>query len=109
MSIRPYKITPPRVSDTAAYDIISRPIVTEKVAGFEGSNTVGFVVPLTANKPQIKAAVEKIYKVKVESVRTLVAKGKQKRFRGQLGQRKDEKKAFVTLAQGETIDMAKGV
>ena len=109
MSVRPYTITPPRLSDAAAYGIILRPIITEKIAGMSEGNTVGFVVPLTANKPAIKAAVEKLYKVRVEAVRTLVAKGKVKRFRGRLGKRKDEKKALVTLAKGDTIDMAKGV
>ncbi|MCG8625087.1 MAG: 50S ribosomal protein L23 [Proteobacteria bacterium] len=109
MTIRPYKITPPALSDAAAYGIILRPIITEKIAGLSEGNTVGFVVPLDANKPQIKAAVEKLYKVKVEAVRTLVAKGKVKRFRGRLGKRKDEKKALVTLAKGESIDMAQGV
>lgn len=109
MTIRPYKVTPPVLSDTAAYGIILRPIITEKIAGLSEGNTVGFVVPLGANKSEIKAAVEKLYKVKVEAVRTLIAKGKVKRFRGRLGKRKDEKKALVTLAKGESIDMAQGV
>ena len=65
MTIRPYKITPPLLSDTAAYGIILRPIITEKIAGLSEGNTVGFVVPLGANKSEIKAAVEKLYKVKV--------------------------------------------
>lgn len=109
MSIRPRKKVETTVSQTQAYDTILRPVVTEKSTMLSENNQVSFVVPLTATKPQIKAAVELLYKVKVEAVNTSVLKGKTKRFRGVLGRRKDQKKAIVTLAEGQTIDLMQGV
>jgi large subunit ribosomal protein L23 len=72
-------------------------------------NQVTFEVPVDANKHEIKTAVEELFKVKVTAVNTIRSKGKTKRFRGQLGRRVDSKKAVVTLAEGDTIDVATGV
>ncbi len=91
------------------YELIRRPIITEKATLLSEYNQVTFEVPVDANKHEIKTAVEELFKVKVTAVNTLRNKGKSKRFRGQLGRRNDWKKAVVTLAEGETIDVATGV
>ena len=87
------------------YNIIKRPLRTEKsVADGEATNSYHFEVDLRANKIQIKSAVEKYFKVKVQDVRTIVRKGKEKRVRFKLGRTKDWKKAVVKLKEGSTID-----
>ena len=87
------------------YKIIKRPLRTEKsVADGEATNSYHFEVDLRANKIQIKSAVEKYFKVKVQDVRTIVRKGKEKRVRFKLGRTKDWKKAVVKLKEGSTID-----
>jgi large subunit ribosomal protein L23 len=91
------------------YDVIRRPIVTEKATMASEVGAVVFEVAKTATKPQIKEAVEALFGVKVKAVNTLVRKGKVKRFRGKLGQRSDVKKAYVTLADGNTIDVTTGL
>lgn len=88
------------------YDILHCPVVTEKSTMASEFNKIVFKVPLAANKPVIKKAVEEIYNVKVESINTLRRKGKQKRFKGRLGFQKDYKKAIVTLKEGDSIDIA---
>ena len=95
--------------DEALYDVISHPIITEKATMASEHNQVVFAVPLSATKPQIKKAVEALFKVDVKAVNTLINKGKVKRFRGQLGKRSDTKKAIVTLAEGQMIDVATGI
>ena len=97
------------VSKERKYEVIRRPVVTEKSTLGSEHNQVTFVVPLDATKPEIKAAIEDIFKVKVKAVNTLRQKGKVKRFRGQLGKRSDSKKAFVTLDEGHSIDVTTGV
>ena len=98
------------MSDKAElYDVIRKPIVTEKATMASEHNAVVFEVAIDANKPQIKAAVEGLFNVKVKAVNTLITKGKVKRFRGKLGTRKDVKKAYVTLEEGNTIDIATGL
>jgi large subunit ribosomal protein L23 len=97
------------VSMTEAYDIILSPMVTEKSTMGSEYNQITFRVPLTANKLEIKAAVEQLFKVKVNAVNTLRQKGKLKRFRGKLGKRPDYKKAIVSLAEGEMIDVTTGI
>ncbi len=92
-----------------AYDIIRNPVVTEKSTYASEHNQVVFDVAIDATKPEIKAAVEGLFSVKVKAVNTLVRKGKEKRFRGRVGQRKDVKKAIVTLAEGQSIDIATGL
>ncbi len=95
--------------DPRHYDVIVAPVITEKATSVSEQNKVVFKVARTATKPQIKAAVEKLFDVKVTGVNTLVTKGKVKRFRGMVGQRSDVKKAVVTLAEGQTIDVTTGL
>ena len=91
------------------YSIIKSPSITEKGTLIGSTNTHVFNVAPRATKPQIKAAVEGLFNVKVKAVNTLVRKGKVKRFRGTLGQQSDVKKAVVTLAEGQTIDVTTGL
>ena len=100
---------PVSVSQFKAYDLISSPMVTEKSTLGSEHNQVTFRVPLTATKPEIKLAVEQLFKVKVKAVNTLRQKGKAKRFRGKMGKRSDYKKAIVSLAEGESIDVTTGI
>lgn len=93
----------------ALYDIILAPVITEKSTRVSEQNQVVFKVRKDATKPQIKAAVEGLFGVKVKAVNTLIQKGKTKRFRGRVGQRSDVKKAFVTLAEGHSIDVTTGI
>ncbi len=87
------------------YDVIRAPIVTEKSTMVSENNQVMFKVAMTATKPDIKEAVERLFNVKVLAVNTLIRKGKVKRFRGVKGQQSDFKKAVVTLEEGQTIDI----
>ncbi len=91
------------------YDVIRKPIITEKATMASEANAVVFEVAIDANKPQIKSAIEELFGVKVKAVNTSITKGKSKRFRGQLGRRKDVKKAYVTLEEGNTIDVTTGL
>ena len=91
------------------YDIVRAPVITEKATMGSEHGQVTFRVPLSATKPEIKAAVEGVFDVKVDAVNTLVQKGKTKRFRGRMGRRSDFKKAVVTLAEGHSIDVTTGV
>ena len=91
------------------YDVIRSPAVTEKSTMASEHSQVVFRVAMTATKPEIKAAIEGLFNVKVTGVNTLVTKGKTKRFKGRPGIRSDVKKAFVTLAEGESIDFTTGL
>ncbi|SIO28932.1 50S ribosomal protein L23 [Vannielia litorea] len=91
------------------YDVIVKPVITEKATMASESNGVVFEVAIDANKPQIKEAVEALFGVKVKAVNTTITKGKTKRFRGIRGKRKDVKKAYVTLEEGNTIDVSTGL
>ncbi|MEE9454291.1 MAG: 50S ribosomal protein L23 [Paracoccaceae bacterium] len=91
------------------YDVIRKPIITEKATMASENNAVVFEVAIDANKPQIKEAIESLFNVKVKAVNTSITKGKVKRFKGQLGKRKDIKKAYVTLVEGNTIDISTGL
>ena len=91
------------------YDVIVAPVITEKATLAGEHNQVVFKVAKDASKPEIKAAVEKLFDVKVTGVNTLTVKGKTKRFRGRPGRRSDWKKAVVSLAEGSSIDVATGV
>ena len=95
--------------DPRHYDVIVSPVITEKATNLSEQNKVVFKVRSNATKPQIKEAVERLFDVKVKSVNTLVTKGKVKMFRGTRGQRSDVKKAVVTLAEGQTIDITTGL
>ncbi len=97
------------VSRERLYEVIRRPVVTEKSTLGSEHNQVTFQVPLDASKPEIKAAVEGLFAVKVKAVNTMRQKGKIKRFRGRLGKRADTKKAYVTLEEGHSIDVTTGI
>ncbi|GAB5471680.1 MAG: 50S ribosomal protein L23 [Rhodospirillales bacterium] len=98
-----------KISNERMYELLRRPVVTEKSTVASEHNQVVFLVPVDASKPEIKAAVEGIFKVKVKAVNTLRSAGKVKRFRGNLGQRASSKKAYVTLAEGQQIDITTGI
>ncbi|MBN2752632.1 MAG: 50S ribosomal protein L23 [Rhodospirillaceae bacterium] len=98
-----------KISKERMYDIVRIPVITEKATLGSEHNQVTFRVPLDASKLEVAAAVEGIFGVKVKAVNTLRQKGKTKRFRGRPGRRSDVKKAYVTLAEGQTIDVATGV
>ena len=91
------------------YDVVRKPVITEKATLASEANAVVFEVAPDAAKPQIKEAVEALFGVKVKAVNTAVTKGKSKRFRGIRGRRKDVKKAYVTLEEGNTIDVTTGL
>ena len=91
------------------YDTVLAPVITEKATVLSEQNKVVFRVAKDASKDEIAAAVEELFKVKVTKVNTLVTKGKTKRFRGRPGQRADVKKAIVTLADGQSIDITTGL
>ena len=98
-----------RNQDARHYDVIVSPVITEKATFASEQNKVVFKVAKNATKPQIKAAVERLFDVKVTSVNTLVRKGKNKVFRGVRGTQSDVKKAVVTLAEGHKIDVTTGL
>ena len=97
------------MTDLRHYDVIVSPAITEKSTMASEQNQVVFNVARKATKPEIKAAVEALFSVKVTAVNTLVRKGKLKRFRGTIGRQGDVKKAVVTLADGHSIDVATGL
>ena len=99
----------PLLSKERMYQTILAPLVTEKATALSEQNQVVFRVPLEATKPEIKAAVESLFGVKVLAVNTLVVKGKTKRFKGRPGQRSDWKKAMIKLAEGQSIDLTTGL
>ncbi len=90
---------------TALFDVLRSPLITEKATALSEKNQVAFKVAITATKPEIKTAVETLFGVKVTAVNTVLTKGKTKRFKGRPGVRSDVKKAYVTLAAGEAIDL----
>ena len=108
MSIRARKRIDPRVNINKAYQVILHPLVTEKATKLSEYNKIVFAVSINATKIDIKTSVEKIFSVKVSSVNTILLKGKTKRFKGILGRRNDTKKAIVTLAPGNSIDLSVG-
>jgi large subunit ribosomal protein L23 len=97
------------VSKEHYYDIIKSPAITEKGTLVSEQNQVVFNVALAATKPEIKKAVEGLFGVKVKAVNTLVRKGKQRRFRGQKAMLGDVKKAYVTLEEGQRLDVTTGL
>lgn len=106
---KPYPKRAPKIGVERAYEVIRRPVITEKATMISEHNQVSFQVAMDATKPEIKAAVEALFKVKVKAVNTLIQKGKKKRFRGRPGQRPDSKKAMITLAEGHSIDVTTGL
>ena len=97
------------MSKEAMYEIIRSPVITEKATAATEKNQVVFRVAIEANKSEIKASVEGLFGVKVLEVNTLIQKGKNKRFKGKPYTRSDEKKAIVTLAEGDRIDVTTGI
>ena len=97
------------MTDLRHYDVIVSPAITEKSTVASEQNQVIFNVAKKASKPEIKAAVEALFGVKVTAVNTLVRKGKLKRFRATVGRQSDFKRAIVTLADGHSIDVATGL
>ncbi|MDS9466421.1 50S ribosomal protein L23 [Paracoccus sp. MBLB3053] len=91
------------------YDVIVKPIITEKATMASEANAYVFQVAKDSSKPAIKDAVEALFNVKVKAVNTTITKGKTKRFRGRPGVRSDVKKAYVTLEAGNTIDVSTGL
>jgi large subunit ribosomal protein L23 len=108
MTARPFVKAKP-ISAIKAYDTILAPVITEKGTTLSERNQVMFRVAMTSTKPEIKAAIEQLFKVKVKAVNTLITKGKEKRFRGVKGERSDVKKAIVTLEEGHRIDVTTGL
>ena len=97
------------MTDLRHYDVIVSPAITEKSTLASDHDQVVFNVARTATKPEIQAAVEALFGVKVKAVNTLIRKGKVKRFRGMVGKQSDVKKAIVTLAEGQSIDVSTGL
>jgi len=103
-------MSPPKVAaDARHYDLIIAPVITEKGTALSEKNQIVFKVRKEATKPQIKAAVERLFDVKVTAVNTLVRKGKKKMFKGTRGVQSDEKNAIVTLAEGHSVDVTTGL
>ncbi len=94
---------------TELYDVIRRPLVTEKSTLASQHNAVVFEVAMSADKPLIRRAVETLFSVKVKAVNTSITRGKTKRFRGRPGRKRDVKKAYVTLEEGHSIDVSTGL
>ena len=92
------------ISLEKAFDVIKKPITTEKSTNLQQFNQYSFIVSKNSNSIEIKNAIEKIFKVKVNKVNTSILRGKGKTFKGQFGFRKDTKRAIVTLDEGNTID-----
>jgi large subunit ribosomal protein L23 len=97
------------MTDLRHYDVIRTPAITEKSTMVSENNQVVFNVAKDASKPEIKAAVEALFGVKVKAVNTLIRKGKVKRFKTTIGKQQDVKKAIVTLVEGQTLDVTTGL
>ena len=100
---------PKAAPEARHYDIVLAPHITEKSTMLSETNAVVFRVAPSASKPEIKAAIEALFNVKVTNVNTLVTKGKTKRWKGKPYQRSDVKKAIITLAEGQSIDVTSGI
>ncbi|MFO1127024.1 MAG: 50S ribosomal protein L23 [Rhodospirillales bacterium] len=106
---KPWRRREVKLGTERAYEVVRRPVITEKATMVSEHNQVVFQVALDASKPEIKAAVERLFKVKVKAVNTLRQVGKIKRVRGRPGQRAETKKAIVTLVEGHAIDVTTGL
>jgi len=100
---------PAVMSRARMYEVIRAPLVTEKSTHQSEHSQISFKVSLDATKPEIKQAVEGLFKVKVKAVNTLRVEGKNKMFRGMRGRRSDWKKAIISLVEGEKIDLTTGL
>ena len=92
------------ISNERALSIIQSPLMTEKSTNLNQFNKYSFLVSKDSSSLEIKQAIENIFKVKVEKINTLIVRGKLKSFKGSIGYKKDQKKAIVTLVEGNTID-----
>ena len=97
------------ISNERALSIIKKPLMTEKSTNLNQFNQYSFIVEKNSNIYEIKSAIEKIFKVKVTKVNTLITRGKVKSFKGNIGYKSDIKKAIITLAEGNTIDSSLGI
>ena len=91
------------------YDLIKKPIITEKGTLLSNNSQIVFSIPMNANKTIIKQAVEKLFGVNVKKIKIIISKGKTKRFKGKKGKRKNEKKAIISLEEGQKIDITTGI
>ena len=91
------------------YDLIKKPIITEKGTLLSNNSQIVFSIPMNANKTIIKQAVEKLFGVNVKKINIIISKGKTKRFKGKMGKRKNEKKAIISLEEGQKIDITTGI
>ena len=91
------------------YDLIKKPIITEKGTLLSNNSQIVFSIPMNANKTIIKRAVEKLFGVNVKKINIIISKGKTKRFKGKMGKRKNEKKAIISLEEGQKIDITTGI
>jgi len=94
---------------TKFYDLIKKPIITEKGTLLSNNSQIIFSVPMDTNKTIVKKAVEKLFGVNVKKINIVISKGKTKRFKGRKGKRKDEKKAIISLEKGQKIDITTGI
>ena len=94
---------------TKFYDLIKKPIITEKATILSNNSQVVFSIPMDASKPIVKQAVEKLFGVNIKKINIIVSKGKTKRFKGKKGKRKNEKKAIISLEKGQKIDITTGI
>ena len=97
------------LSKEKAFNVILKPIVTEKSTILSENNQIVFLVNIKSNKIDIKKSIELIYGLKVKSVNIIRVKGKTKVFKGKIGKRSDFKKAIVSLPKGQSIDLSLGV
>jgi large subunit ribosomal protein L23 len=100
---------PAVMSRARMYEVVRAPLVTEKSTHQSEHSQISFKVSLDATKPEIKQAIEGLFKVKVKAVNTLRVEGKNKVFRGMRGRRSDWKKAIISLVEGEKIDLTTGL
>ena len=91
------------------YDLIKKPIITEKGTLLSNNSQIVFSIPMNASKTIIKQAVEKLFGVNVKKINIIISKGKTKRFKGKMGKRKNEKKAIISLEEGQKIDITTGI
>ena len=109
MSMRPYNASQVKMSRERMYEIIRKPVITEKSTLGSQFGQVTFLVAMNATKPEIKVAIEQLFSRKVKAVNTLRQKGKPVRVRGRPGRRSDYKKAIVTFEDGQDVDITVGV
>ena len=91
------------------YDLIKKPIITEKGTLLSNNSQIVFSIPMNASKTIVKQAVEKLFGVNVKKINIIITKGKTKRFKGKMGKRKNEKKAIISLEKGQKIDITTGI